>query len=508
MPLKPITLPPGVYRNGTPYDAKNRYFDSNLIRWHDGALRPIGGWERRTDGSDTDIPPMFLDPSIETVRDCITYTDNDNQRRAVFGSNRELYALNSGAVGSTITPTGFTAGPNSATGLIGYGVGPYGTRTYGTPRNPADAMPVNALRWVFDTWGENVLAAPVNGPLYEYAPDAAEALAVANAPQQIAWFITTDERIVMTITNDGSDPRLVQWCDREDNTDWTPTDTNYAGFQRLQGTGLLLGIYKVQSEFLILSETDAHIGRFIGAPYVYGFDRIGEHCQPIHSHAVLATDRFAMWMGSRNFWVYDGTLKPVPCDVMDYIRETMDTQQVSKIWCMTVSDYSELWWFYQSYQADEIDTYVAYDYVERHWAIGKLARTTGVDKGAYRSPIMVTADGIIYNHEQSAIKAVGETYATTGPLELGDGDTNLAVRQVFPDTQSVGDVQYEFFTKQLPHGQERAFGPYPYAEPVNTTGVLGREVRMKITGLTNKWEVGGKTRFDIQPLAQKGYPIR
>ena len=47
MPIIPIELPPGMMRNGTPYAARGRWVDGNFVRWHDGSLRPIGGWGQR-----------------------------------------------------------------------------------------------------------------------------------------------------------------------------------------------------------------------------------------------------------------------------------------------------------------------------------------------------------------------------------------------------------------------------------------------------------------------------
>lgn len=41
--LVPIVPKPGIFRNGTKYQAAGRWYDSNLIRWLEGILRPIGG---------------------------------------------------------------------------------------------------------------------------------------------------------------------------------------------------------------------------------------------------------------------------------------------------------------------------------------------------------------------------------------------------------------------------------------------------------------------------------
>ncbi|SVC93584.1 uncharacterized protein METZ01_LOCUS346438, partial [marine metagenome] len=46
MALLPIKIPPGFYKNATQYQAKNRWYDGNLVRFSEGRLRPIGGWQR------------------------------------------------------------------------------------------------------------------------------------------------------------------------------------------------------------------------------------------------------------------------------------------------------------------------------------------------------------------------------------------------------------------------------------------------------------------------------
>jgi len=48
MALLPIKIPSGFYRNATQYQAKNRWYNGNLVRFSEGRLRPIGGWHRLT----------------------------------------------------------------------------------------------------------------------------------------------------------------------------------------------------------------------------------------------------------------------------------------------------------------------------------------------------------------------------------------------------------------------------------------------------------------------------
>jgi hypothetical protein len=103
---------------------------------------------------------------------------------------------------------------------------------------------------------------------------------------------------------------------------------------------------------------------------------------------------------------------------------------------------------------------------------------------------MIGSDGLIWNHEQVNVIPAGEAFATTGPLELADGNMNMAIRQVFPDTQKFGDIEIEFFAKQHSTDAEVQFGPFQYRNPTPTTGVQGREVRMKVRGLVGGWEFG------------------
>lgn len=44
MPLLPLRLPPGVNRNGTEYQNRGRWFDTDLVRWVEAVLQPIKGW--------------------------------------------------------------------------------------------------------------------------------------------------------------------------------------------------------------------------------------------------------------------------------------------------------------------------------------------------------------------------------------------------------------------------------------------------------------------------------
>ena len=47
MPLVEITPPPGFRNHGTDLESEGRWRDGSLVRWHEGSLRPVGGWAAR-----------------------------------------------------------------------------------------------------------------------------------------------------------------------------------------------------------------------------------------------------------------------------------------------------------------------------------------------------------------------------------------------------------------------------------------------------------------------------
>lgn len=44
MNLLPLQVPPGMFRNGTEYQSKGRWYEGNLVRWVTGVMQAVGGW--------------------------------------------------------------------------------------------------------------------------------------------------------------------------------------------------------------------------------------------------------------------------------------------------------------------------------------------------------------------------------------------------------------------------------------------------------------------------------
>jgi len=404
MALIPLKIPAGFYRTGTELDASGRWRDGSLVRWRDGSLRPIGGWR---------VNENIASITTNAPRGMHTWESNNGTRYVAAGSYNELFAVISSGTAYDIAPTDLTAGSEDAAVNIGYGYGFYGAGTYGTPR-PDTGNLVAATTWSLDNWGEYLVAcSTADGRLLEWQlGTSSDAAVIANAPTSNNGLIVTEERFIFAL-GAGGNPRKVQWCDREDNTTWTPAATNEAGDIELQTSGQIETAIRTRGQTLIITDVDAHTARYIGPPYVYGFERVGTSCGIISRKAAADVDMGVFWMGNGGFYRFDGNLvSEIPCDVHDYVFDDINTSQKSKTWAFTNGQFGEIWWFYCSSNSTEIDRYVALDYKENHWIIGDLSRTTGASRGVFEYPMLMGQDGAMYDHE------VGLSYTDTQTLTV------------------------------------------------------------------------------------------
>ena len=481
MALIPINIPPGVYRNGTELQSAGRWYDVNLVRWTEGAMQPVGGWERRGTGTVTG-----------KCRGLLTWKTNSGVRYAALGTSSKLYAMTQSSALVDITPVGFTAGSDDASTGAGYGISTYGTGYFGTPR-PDSGTVTPATTWSFDTWGEYLVGCSTSdGKLYEWQLDSAtptKAAVITNAPTSCQGLLVTAERSLLALAASG-DARKVAWSDLEDNTVWTPSSANNAGSVILQTTGKIVCAKRVRGQNLILTDIDAHTLTYVGQPFVYQAEIAGRACGVVSANAVSVLDNMAVWMGIKGFHIFDGYVKPLSCEVYDYVFNNLNVNQISKVYAVNNAQYNEVWWFYPSANSNENDSYVVWDYLENHWSIGTLARTAGTDRSVFRNPIMVGANGYIYDHEVGLNYDSALPYAESGPFQIGNGDNVLYINELIPDERNQGSVTATFKTRYYPTSTESTFGPYSLTQPTSVR-FNGRQIKMRVTTTTpSDWRVG------------------
>lgn len=482
MALIPLQLPPGILRNGTEYEQSNRWRDASLIRWHNNSMRPVGGFVTRVASAFTAAP-----------RGLHAWRDNSDGTQIAAGTYNKLYYVNASGTTTDITPVGFAAGEEDAVVNIAYGGGLYTNGYYGVTR-PSTNVFQEATTWSLDNYGEFLVGCtPDDGKLYEWQLDPAVVAAqITNAPINNLALIVTEERFLFAL-GAGGNPRKVQWCDKENNTLWTPAATNEAGDFELQTSGQIMGAVRVRGRTLIVTDTDAHIATYQGPPFVFGFERVGTATGMVARKAIVAVDEGAFWMGRDAFFVFDGSAaRELPCEVSDYVFGEINNNQITKVYAVHNSSFGEIWWFYPSDGSLENDRYVSYDYRENHWEIGQIDRTCGIDLGVYDSPIWGDASGNLFNHEQDPAFGHGSytPFAESGPISLGAGDQVMKVTSLIPDEATQGDVTVTFKSRFYPNAAETSFGPFSTANPTDVR-FTGRQVRIRIDAARNAdWRAG------------------
>ena len=483
MTLIPLDIPAGFYRNGTDLEQAGRWRDGSLVRWRDNSLRPVGGWQERKTSFCTNV-----------VRGMHTWEALNGTARLAGGSHSELVLMTGDGTLTDITPSDLATGREDAEVETGYGYGFYGRGYYGTPRQDLGNYS-EATTWSLDNYGEDLIACHYDDGrilIWDTSAAPATASALTNAPTDNLGLVVTEERFIFALGASGN-PRKVQWCDREANTTWTAAATNEAGDIELQTAGQIMQAVRTRGQTLIITDTDAHTARYLGPPYVYGFERVGTACGAVSRKSAVDTDLGSFWMGQRAFFRFDGnSVQEMPCDVHDYVFGDMNTSQQSKIWGFANGQYGEIWWFYCSSSSNEIDRYVAFDYKENHWLIGNLARTSGVQRGVFKYPFLAghNADTDIYEHEVGLNVDSASVFAETGPISIGAGDQIAKVTKLVPDEKTQGDVNVSFKTRFYPNASETTHGPFTPANPTSVR-FSGRQIRMKVEGAKlADWRVG------------------
>jgi len=487
MPLVPVSLPPGVRRSGTVEQSKARFYDCNLVLWRDGGLlTQMLGWAPR----DPEQTPLNGKP-----RACLAWQDNSGNRWIAVGTNQKLYVQSAAGTVFDITRAGFVAGAADASVLTGYGVGGYGVGTYGTPRPDTGAV-IPAAMQSLALWNDKLVGVMAeDGRIYEWTLDGSTPAAViANAPTGVQAIMVTAEGFLVALYN-----RTVRWSDQANNTIWTQSDTNQARKFELQTSGSILAGCKIPGATLIVTTTDAHVGIYQGYPLVYGFQQVGSGCGMVSRGALQPIDQRAVWMGREGFFIYDGFVQPLPCDIADLVFGDINEEQLTKITCGHRAADGEVWWNYCSAGSTEIDRQVIWNYRLGVWYPCRLERSCMADAGVFNTPIMVSPDGYIYAHEVGFDYDGAEPYAETGPLRLGTGERLLEVHRLIPDEKTSGDLEVTFYAREFPMDSDVTHGPYALTSPTDVDLFQAGRIRIRYTFIGSSKAIVGDFMLDLKP---------
>jgi hypothetical protein len=429
----------------------------------------------------------------------------------------------------------YPIGNSIALSSYGWGTSTWGTSTWGTPRTSGVSLPPRI--WSLDNFGENLVLCPAQGALYEWSPttdDLGVAAHIVNgAPTSSAFIlVSTPDRHLICFGTEGTigspstrDPMLVRWSDTESLTDWTITATNSAGSQRLTDGNELVGAVRSRNQILVFTDNALYGMQYVGTPYTFGFQQLGTNCGGLSQNAAADVNGVCFWMSPQSFFVFDGTVKKLPCSVQDAVFNNFNYTQHQLVYAGLNSQFNEVTWFYPTANSTEIDGFVTYNYVENCWQQGTLARTTWRDRGVFDLPLATkwnpdsvsgaypTVSGlsngisVLYNQEtgDSADGSNISSYVQSAFFDIADGDAISFVKRLVPDFSVQNDTMDFYAVSRafsIAPDSPSSLTPYVFTSTTQKidTRIRGRALSIKIesNSANNGWRFG-TLRLDIQP---------
>jgi hypothetical protein len=323
------------------------------------------------------------------------------------------------------------------------------------------------------------------------------------------------------------DPMLVRWSDQENPYEWVPAVTNQSGEFRLSNGSYIMTAEATRQEILVWTDSAIYSMQYLGAPYVWGFQILMDNISIMSPNAAITVNNVTYWMGVDKFYIYSGRVETLPCALRQYIFEDINKDQAFQVFSGGNEGYNEVWWFYCSQGSNTVDKYVIYNYLERTWAYGSMARTAWLDSGIRPYPMAADYNNRILFHESAVDDVSGEapvpivSYVQSSDFDIGDGHNFGFVWRILPDVNFNGSNTNNPYVTMQVKPRRNSGTPYGAADspevisadnftndPVYTvqeftgqvyTRLRGRQMAFRITSdsLGVSWQLGSP-RIDIR----------
>ena len=256
--------------------------------------------------------------------------------------------------------------------------------------------------------------------------------------------------VIVFGTNDYSsstlDPMLIRWSDQQSTVVWYPDITNQAGSVRLSHGSQIVTAIQTRQEIVVFTDAALYSLQYLGPPYVWGVQLLSENTTIIGPNAAVLASGVIYWMGIDKFYMYDGRAQTLSCDLRRFVFQDMNYYQNEQVYCSTVEGFNEVWWFYVSGTGNQINSYVVYNYLEKNWYYGTMARTAWLDTTLQNNPIAATYNGYLLNQEdgvddnETGTPAPIDAYISSSEFDVGDGDHFVFIDRILPDLTFSGST--------------------------------------------------------------------
>jgi hypothetical protein len=318
------------------------------------------------------------------------------------------------------------------------------------------------------------------------------------------------------------DPLLIRWTNQDDPFNWTPTPTNTAGFIRVsRGSRIIRGIPTRQE---ILTFTDSHLYtlQFTGTTDVFTLQEYAENISIASARSVISANNVTFWMGRDKFYAYTGRVETLPTTLRNQVFGDINLDADYAITAGTNEAWQEVWWVYASADSNTPNRYVIFNYNEKIWYYGSIARTGWLDSPLREYPMAVNTPGgsdigTLYYHENGVNDdtAPMESYILSNDFDIGDGEQFMLTRRVLPDinfdgsTAAQPEVQLQLRPRRFP-GNPATVSATDQKRIIEATAnnyteevfirARGRQMALRVgsTGLGVQWQLG-VPRLDARP---------
>jgi hypothetical protein len=440
---------------------------------------------------------------------------------------------------------------------VGWGSGGWGSGGWGGSGSGAAQIGI----WTAYNFGDDLIINPKGGGIYYWDASAGTAVRAVNistltgasdTPSKANFVVVSDaSRFVLAFgtTDYGAvnlDPMLIRWSDQETAANWTPAAITQAGSLRLSHGSAIEAVAQVRQEILVWTDTSLYSLQYLGPPIVWGSQILADNVSIVSDRAWATAAGVTYWMGYEKFYMFDGRVQTLDCDIRQFIFNDFNYSQPLQVFSSTVEQFSEIWWFYCSANSTTVDKYVVYNYTEKIWYYGTMARTAWVDASVV-ADVPIAAD---YNNrlnfqetgcdDASTVSPQPiESYITSAEVDIDDGHNFGFVWRVLPDITFTGSttvspaqpsVELSLLTLQNSgSGYTRGVDPvateasnmsvagsnaFPVARVATTTverfteqvniRIRARQMAIKVgsTGLGVQWQLG-VPRIDVRQDGRK-----
>jgi len=430
-----------------------------------------------TSGADVSCSVLRVTDAANTVQDGDYFTISGatglggnitaevlNQNWAVcHKDSAEVFCFNTGVFpttsdtgqgGSVTIKYDVPIGLDTMVGGTGWGAGSWGRGSWGSG---ADVTVAGQLRiWFQDNFGEDLIFNIYNGGIYYW--DASTGITsrgvelsslssdttVPTVAKQI--LVSDKDRHVIAFGcdpgNGVQDEMLIRFSDQENPYVWENLPTNTAGELRLGSGSYIMRAVETKREIVVFTDSAVYSMQFLGPPDTFGVQQIAANTTLIGPLAAVSVDDVVFWMGERSFYVYDGSVQSLPCTVRDYVFNNLNYEEMDKVYAAHNAQFKEVTWYFPYGTNTSNSNYVTYNYSEKVWYFGALARSAWMDVSLKDYPIGASTNGYLYNHElgTDADTEAMNSYIESGAIEVGEGDKFMLISRVIPDIYFVGST--------------------------------------------------------------------